>query len=215
MKKNAPPQVVWHEHSVVRPRGCVVWFTGLSGSGKSTIANGVDQQLNELGARSMLLDGDNIRHGLSASPERLMDEYGEPFARRFGLGFSADDRAENIRRIGCVAELFCAASLVTLTAFVSPYREDRDRVRRYVESRGGPGDFVEVFVDTPLAVCETRDPKGLYRQARAGQLTGMTGVDDPYEPPLNAELTLAADRGDPQTLAKTVVEFLRKSGKVS
>lgn len=213
-----PVQVTWHAHAVTREdrerlnghRGCVVWFTGLSGCGKSTIANLVDHQLHQLGARSFLLDGDNVRHGLNASPERLLG-YGESFARRFGLGFGAEDRTENIRRIGEVAELFAAAGLVTLTAFVSPYRRDRDAVRRCVEERGGSGSFVEVFVDAPLEVCEARDPKGLYRQARAGKIKGFTGIDDPYEPPQNPELTLRSGEHDPASLAVRVVDFLRQS----
>ena len=164
--------VTWHEHHVARHerealnghRGCVVWFTGLSGSGKSTVANVVDHKLHQLGVHSFLLDGDNIRHGLNASPERLA-AYGASYALRFGLGFSAEDRQENIRRIGAVAELFASAGLVTLTAFVSPYRRDREAVRRQVDQRGIVGDFVEVYVDAPIEVCELRDPKGLYRKA--------------------------------------------------
>jgi adenylylsulfate kinase len=209
-----PTHVVWHEASVKRPRGCVLWFTGLSGSGKSTIANAVDRRLHELAVRSFVLDGDNIRHGLNASPEILLREYDERFASRFGLGFSADDRAENVRRIGCVAELFCAAGIVSLTAFVSPWRAERDRVRRYVESCGAPGDFVEIFVDTPLDVCEHRDPKGLYRLARAGKLKQFTGIDDPYETPLKPEITLAGDSAPPDELAGQVIDWLRGQGKL-
>ncbi len=211
---NEPTQVVWHEHSVVRPRGCVLWFTGLSGSGKSTLANCVDHQLYQLGIGSFVLDGDNIRHGLNASPERLRETFGPAFADRFGLGFSAEDRAENIRRIGCVAEIFCSAGLVTLTAFVSPYRIDRQRVRQQVAASGGPGDFIEVFVDTPLAVCEQRDPKGLYQKARAGEIKGFTGIDDPYEPPLNPEIVLAGDSAPPEQLADQVIRYLRQGGKI-
>jgi adenylylsulfate kinase len=208
------PQVVWHNQSVVRPRGCVVWFTGLSGSGKSTIANCLDMRLYELGVPCMLLDGDNVRHGLNASPQRLQADYGESFAQRFGLGFSAEDRAENVRRVGCVAELFCSAGLVALTALVSPWRSDRDRVRRHVESSGAAGDFIEVFVDTPLEICEARDPKGLYRQARAGTLTGMTGIDDPYEAPMQPELTLDGGRGQPDQLARQVLDYLEFRGRL-
>ncbi len=138
--------VTWHQHHVRRQerealnghRGCVVWFTGLSGCGKSTVANVVDHKLHQLGVHSFLLDGDNIRHGLNASPE-LLAEHGESFARRFGLGFSADDRRENIRRIAAVAELFASAGLITLTAFVSPYRRDREAARRQVDARARPG----------------------------------------------------------------------------
>jgi adenylylsulfate kinase len=206
--------VVWHEHAVSRPRGCVLWFTGLSGSGKSTIANQLDRLLFELGARSFVLDGDNIRHGLNAGPERLIESFGESSAKRFGLGFSAEDRAENIRRIGCVAEIFCSAGLLAITAFVSPYRADRDRVRHAVEAGGTKGDFVEVFVDTPLAICEQRDPKGLYKKARAGEISGFTGIDDPYEPPLAAEIVLAGDSAPADVLAGEVVDYLRKLGKL-
>ena len=213
--------VTWHQHHVSRQerkalnghRGCVVWFTGLSGCGKSTVANVVDHRLHQLGVHSFLLDGDNIRHGLNASPERLMG-YGRSYAQRFGLGFSEEDRCENIRRIGTVAELFASAGLVTLTAFVSPYRRDRDAVRRQVEQQGAPGDFIEVFVDTPLEVCEARDPKGLYKKARAGQLQGLTGIDDPYEPPLHPQLVLKAAEHSPAALARQVLEYLRSSGKI-
>ena len=182
--------VTWHEHAVVRPRGCVVWFTGLSGSGKSTVANAVDRWLAEHLVPAFPLDGDNVRHGLNASPAMLEPIHGAEFARRFGLGFGDEDREENIRRIAAVAELFCSAGMIALTAFVSPFRRDRELARQQVESRGAKGDFVEVFVDTPLAVCESRDPKGLYRKARAGELKQFTGIDSPYEAPENAELVL-------------------------
>lgn len=206
--------VVWHQQHVERRRGCVVWFTGLSGCGKSTVANLVDAKLHALGQPSFILDGDNVRHTLNASPQLLADRHGEAFARRFGLGFSAEDREENIRRIGCVAELFCSAGLITLTAFVSPYREDRRRVRELVEERGSPGDFVEVFVDAPLEVCESRDPKGLYKKARAGEIKGFTGIDDPYEPPEAPELRLESASHSPQELADRVVAYLRQRGKL-
>lgn len=212
--------VVWHQHSVTREarekqhghRGCVVWFTGLSGCGKSTVANVVDHLLHERGAHTFLLDGDNVRHGLNASPQMLLAEHDESFARRFGLGFSPEDREENIRRIGCVAELFASAGLITLTAFVSPYRRDRDAVRKLVEARGREGDFIEVFVDAPLELCEQRDPKGLYKKARAGELKGMTGIDDPYEPPLAPSLRLDSAAKTPEVLAGEVIEYLHKSG---
>ncbi len=214
--------VTWHEHSVTREerealnghRGCVIWFTGFSGCGKSTIANEVDRKLCARKVHSCLLDGDNVRHGLNANPAMLA-EYGEQFAARFGLGFSAEDRTENIRRIGAVAELFTAAGIVTLTAFVSPYRRDRDAVRRLVESNGKVGDFIEVFVDTPLDVCETRDPKGLYKKARAGQLKGMTGIDDPYEKPERPELVLDGAERTPPELADQVIEHLQQIGNIS
>jgi adenylylsulfate kinase len=188
----------------------VVWLTGLSGSGKSTVANLVDRQLHALGVCSYVLDGDNVRHGLNAGPQVLAPRYGDAFAERFGLGFGKEDRAENIRRIGEVSRLFCDAGLVTLTAFVSPYRADRDAVRAMLT----PGDFIEVFVDAPLEVCEARDPKGLYRKARAGQLPGFTGIDDPYEAPAAAELTLDAAAKPAQVHADEVVAFLQSTGRI-
>lgn len=211
------PHVVWHQHTVDRDRregllgqrGCVVWFTGLSGSGKSTIANAVDARLVEIGAHAYLLDGDNIRHGLCAGTNLLVQEHGEQFAQRFGLSFGPLDREENIRRIGAVTQLFAAAGLIALTAFVSPYRRDRERVRQWVDSRGRTGDFVEVFVDTPLEVCETRDPKGLYKQAREGKIANFTGISDPYEPPVSPEIHLYAAARSPEELAEQVVVYLR------
>lgn len=214
--------VVWHAHSVTREdrerlnghRGCVVWFTGLSGCGKSTVANEVDHRLHKAGVHTYLLDGDNVRHGLNASPAMLAPDHGDEFAKRFGLGFGPADREENIRRVGAVAELFAASGLVTLTAFVSPYRRDRDAVRKAVEARGRAGDFIEVFVDAPLEVCEARDPKGLYKQARAGLIKGFTGIDDPYEAPLNPELVLQSSAAPPDVLADQVIAHLRSIGKV-
>jgi adenylylsulfate kinase len=215
------PLVVWHETSVSRKqrealsghRGCVVWFTGLSGSGKSTIANLVDHALYEQGLHSYLLDGDNVRHGLNATPQ-LLAARGEAYAKRFGLGFAAEDREENIRRVGCVADLMAGAGLVVLTAFVSPYRKDREQVRELVNQSGGPGSFIEVFVDTPLEVCESRDPKGLYKKARAGEIKFFTGINDPYEPPASPELHLQTTAANPLKLAEQVVEHLRKQGKI-
>lgn len=189
-------------------RGCVVWFTGLSGSGKSTVANAVDARLYELGVSSYVLDGDNVRHGLNAGPGMLAERHGEAFAERFGLGFGQQDREENIRRIGAVAKLFCDAGIVTLTAFVSPYRADRDAIRQALDA----GDFVEVFVDAPLEVCESRDPKGLYKQARAGEIKGFTGIDDPYESPANPELVLKTADKSPEDLAEQVLAHLRDAG---
>jgi adenylylsulfate kinase len=211
--------VTWHDHAVSRQererlnghRGCVVWFTGLSGSGKSTVANEVDRKLLELGVHTFLLDGDNVRHGLNASPQ-LLAEHGPQYAARFGLGFSAEDRMENIRRIGAVAELFVTAGIVALTAFVSPYRRDRDAVRKRVTAAGQAGDFIEVFVDTPLEICEERDPKGLYQKARSGQLKGMTGIDDPYETPDRPELVLAGGDRRPDELADEVIGYLQRTG---
>ena len=210
--------VVWHEHSVTREdheklnkhRGCILWFTGLSACGKSTLANLIDHKLHAAGIHSYVLDGDNVRHGLNAAPGMLKERHGEEFAKRFGLGFSAQDREENIRRIGAVANLFCQAGLVTLTAFISPYRRDRDHVRQATP----PGDFVEILVDAPLEVCEARDPKGLYKKARAGELKGFTGIDDPYEAPLKPELVLDAGTKSPEQLADEVIAYLKKQGKL-
>ncbi|MCA9129780.1 MAG: adenylyl-sulfate kinase [Planctomycetales bacterium] len=210
---DAIPNVVWHHQTVSRSarelhhghRGCVVWFTGLSGSGKSTIANEVDAILHCRGTHTFLLDGDNIRHGLCAGPNILNEEYDTAFSDRFGLGFGPLDREENIRRIGCVAELFVSAGLIALTAFVSPYRRDRNRVRQRVETQGRPGDFIEVFVDAPLDVCEARDPKGLYKLARAGKIANFTGISDPYEAPENPEIHLKIEKQTPTELAEIVV----------
>ncbi len=152
-------------------RGCVLWFTGLSGSGKSTLANALDAELHGRGIKTVLLDGDNVRHGLCGD-----------------LGFSADDRHENLRRIAEVAKLMADTGLVVLTAFVSPYRSDRDRARAIV----GPERFAEIYVDAPVEVCATRDVKGLYAKAQAGLITDFTGVNSPYETPLAPELTVAS-----------------------
>lgn len=178
--------IVWHDTTVSREqrwsrhglRGATIWFTGLSGSGKSTVANAVAEQLLAQGRPAYLLDGDNIRHGLNAD-----------------LGFAAEDRAENVRRIAEVARLMADAGLMVLVPVISPYRVDRDRARAM--HAAADLAFIEVFVDTPLELCEERDPKGLYAKARAGQLTGMTGIDDPYEPPVAPELRLVpAPLGD-------------------
>ena len=210
--------IVWHRQSVLRSqrerlnghRGAVVWFTGLSGCGKSTVSNLVDHKLHALGLRSFVLDGDNVRHGINAPPALLEPTYGPEFARRFGLGFGADDRVENIRRIGSVAALFAEAGLLTLTAFISPYRRDRDAVRASL----APGDFIEVFVDAPLELCERRDPKGLYKKARAGEIRGFTGIDDPYEPPQQPELRLDSAARPAEVLADEVLAYLRSAGKI-
>jgi adenylylsulfate kinase len=211
-------QVHWHQHAVSRVdreklnghAGCVVWFTGLSACGKSTVANLLDHRLHSLGLHSFVLDGDNVRHGLNAAPAMLRERHGEDFAKRFGLGFSAQDREENIRRIGAVAKLFSDAGIIAITAFISPYRIDRDRVRASL----GNGDFIEVFVDAPIEVCEERDPKGLYKKARAGELRGFTGIDDPYEAPLEPELRLDASTKSPEMLADEVLACLAASGKI-
>lgn len=216
---NNDTNVHWHEHQVSRSkrenlkghRGCVVWFTGLSGSGKSTVANIVDYKLHGSGVHSVVLDGDNVRHNLNAGPGMLKQRHSTEFSQRFGLGFSAQDREENIRRIGAVAQLFAESGTIALTAFISPYRIDRDRVRQV----SAVEDFIEVFVDAPLEICEKRDPKGLYKKARAGEIKGFTGIDDPYESPLNPELVLNSADKDPETLADEVIHYLQKTGKIS
>jgi adenylylsulfate kinase len=188
----------------------VLWFTGLSGCGKSTLANLVDRRLHARGVRSFVLDGDNVRLGLNAAPALLRERHGDAFASRFGLGFGPQDREENIRRIGAVAELFVQAGLVALTAFISPYRRDRDAVRAML----APGDFVEIHVRAPLAVCESRDPKGLYKKARAGEIKGFTGIDDPYEEPVSPELVVDSASTPAETLADEVIEWLERAGKI-
>ncbi len=211
-------EITWHDHTVDRAQreqlnghqGCVVWFTGLSGCGKSTVANALEQMLHAHGVHSYLLDGDNVRHGLNASPALLAPRHGHEFAERFGLSFSASDREENIRRIGAVAGLFCDAGLVTLAAFVSPYRRDREAIRQALPA----GDFWEVFLNAPLEVCESRDPKGLYKKARAGELKGFTGIDDPYEPPVDPELLLDSSQATPIELAQAVFDRLVQAGKI-
>ena len=173
------PNIVWHEGRLTAAdrsaklgqRGVTLWFTGLSGSGKSTVASAVEAMLIGAGRWAYRLDGDNVRHGLNAD-----------------LGFSAEDRAENIRRIGEVSKLFTDAGCVTLVSFISPYRADRAKVRELHAAAGLA--FCEVFVDTPIEVCEERDPKGLYKKARAGEIKGFTGIDDPYEAPESAEIHL-------------------------
>ena len=205
--------VTWHEHSVTRDarekknahKGCVIWFTGLSGSGKSTVANTLDHKLHQANIHSVVLDGDNVRHGLNAGPGMLKDTHGDEFSNRFGLGFSAIDREENIRRIGAVAEIFAQTGIIALTAFISPYRTDRDKVRNTLKE----GEFIEVFVDTPIDVCEQRDPKGLYKKARAGEIKGFTGIDDPYEEPVNPELVLFAAEKTPDILADEIIDYLK------
>jgi adenylylsulfate kinase len=211
--------VRWHEPAVSRAdreraaghSGCVLWFTGLSGCGKSTLANAVDRRLHARGVRSFVLDGDNVRHGLNAAPAMLEERFGREVATRFGLGFGVADRAENIRRIGAVADLFAQAGIVALTAFISPYRRDRDAVRAML----APGDFVEVFVKAPLEVCESRDPKGLYKKARAGEIKNFTGIDDPYEEPLAPEIVVDSTSRPPDALAGDVIDWLEHRGKIA
>lgn len=194
MTKQVATNITWHEGAVTREerqrnlgqKGVTLWMTGLSASGKSTIAVALEQVLIQRGHHAYRLDGDNIRHGLNKN-----------------LGFSAEDRAENIRRIGEVAKLFADAGMITITSFISPYRADRDLVRKLHEDAGIP--FLEVFVDCDIAVAEQRDPKGLYKKARAGEIKGFTGIDDPYEAPSNAELHLKTHE---LTVAESVEKLL-------
>lgn len=172
-------------------RGVTVWFTGLSASGKSTIATKVDRELANRGFHCAVLDGDNVRHGLNRD-----------------LGFSPEDREENIRRIGEVAKLFSETGLIVLTAFISPYRRDRDRNREIHHA----GDFLEVFVDSPIEVCESRDPRGLYRRARAGEIQEFTGISAPYEPPFHPELVLKTAEETPDQSSTRVIEYLKEHG---
>ncbi len=199
MAEQLATNVTWHEHTVstadrrklMGHKSAVLWFTGLSGAGKSTVANTVDHLLHQRGIHTFVLDGDNIRMGLNKN-----------------LKFSAEDRAENIRRIGEVAKLFSSAGVFVLTAFISPYRADRDAARAILPE----GEFIEVYVNASLATCEARDPKGLYKKARAGEIKGFTGIDDPYEEPLKAELILDADKKGITELAQEVVAYLEAKG---
>ncbi|KAK9949144.1 hypothetical protein M0R45_004682 [Rubus argutus] len=194
--------IVWHKCTVdkqdrerlLQQKGCVIWITGLSGSGKSTVACALSQGLHLRGKLTYILDGDNVRHGLNRD-----------------LGFNAEDRAENIRRIAEVAKLFADAGIICIASLISPYRKDRDACRALFPE----GDFIEVFMDVPLNVCENRDPKGLYKLARAGKIKGFTGVDDPYEPPLKCEIVLQQTERDcvsPSNMAETVISYLEEKG---
>lgn len=201
MAQQVATNITWHDGAVTRQeragslghKGATVWFTGLSASGKSTIAVALEQVLIQQGLNAYRLDGDNVRMGLNKN-----------------LGFSADDRAENIRRIGEVSKLFADAGFFTLSSFISPYVADRDEVRALHEEAGLP--FLEVFVDCPLDVAEDRDPKGLYKKARAGEIKGFTGIDDPYEPPKNAELHLRTDQLSVAESVVAVIDALRDRG---
>jgi adenylylsulfate kinase len=196
--------ITWHEGHVTREernrllkqKGVTLWFTGLSGSGKSTIAFTLEHALVQQGRLAYVLDGDNIRHGLNKN-----------------LGFSAADREENIRRIGEVAKLFADAGLITMTSFISPYRKDRDTVRALHAAGNLP--FVEIYVRTPIAVCEQRDPKGLYKKARAGELKNFTGIDDPYEEPSRPEVVLDATGTSPQEAAVQLMSYLKNQGIIA
>jgi len=202
MTEQKATNVTWHDHTVTKAerqklmghKSAVLWFTGLSGAGKSTVANTVDHLLHSKGIHTYVLDGDNVRMGLNKN-----------------LGFSAEDRAENIRRIGEVAKLFCHSGVFVLTAFISPYRADRDKAREILDQ----GEFIEVYVKASLETCEGRDPKGLYKKARAGEIKGFTGIDDPYEEPANPEIVLDSDKKSIDELAQEVVDYLDKNGYLS
>ncbi|MBI2875800.1 MAG: adenylyl-sulfate kinase [Candidatus Tectomicrobia bacterium] len=194
--------IVWHPGKITRQdrinlmkqRGVTLWFTGLPSSGKSTIAVELEHALIENGYQAYILDGDNIRHGLNQN-----------------LGFSPEDRTENIRRVGEVARLFTDANLITITAFISPYRVDRDRVRALMAE----GDFVEVYVQCPLQICEGRDPKGLYKKARAGEIPDFTGISAPYEEPLNPEVVLDTSRLSIEESVRILLAYLEEKGHIS
>ena len=194
MAEQKATNVHWHEGDITREhrgnivghKGATLWFTGLSGSGKSTVAVELEGMLNEMGVLSYRLDGDNVRLGINKN-----------------LGFTAEDRTENIRRIGEIAKLFVDTGVVALSSFISPYVADRDQVRALHEAAGM--DFIEVFVDCSLEAAESRDPKGLYKKARAGEIKNFTGIDDPYEAPVNPEVHLHSDQ---QTLAEEVEAIL-------
>ncbi|XP_076926821.1 adenylyl-sulfate kinase 3-like [Bidens hawaiensis] len=196
------PNIVWHKCSVdkidrqhlLHQRGCVIWITGLSGSGKSTLACALTCALHSRGNLTYVLDGDNVRHGLNSD-----------------LTFKPEDRAENIRRIGEVAKLFSDAGVICIASVISPYRKDRDACQSMLPD----GDFIEVFMDMPLHVCEARDPKGLYKLARAGKIEGFTGVDDPYEAPLNSEIIIKMEGEvcpSPEVMAEKVMSYLDAKG---
>lgn len=193
--------IVWHEghvdrahrEALLKQKGVLVWLTGLSSSGKSTVAYTVEHALVKRGHLAYVLDGDNVRHGLNKN-----------------LGFSAEDRTENIRRIGEVGKLFAEAGIVTLASFVSPYSADRDAVRALMAD----GDFIEVFVDTPLELCEKRDPKGLYKKARAGEISDFTGISAPYEAPTNPELVIKTAETSLEEAAARLLAYLEEKGKL-
>ncbi len=199
MAEQKATNITWHDASVtaadreklLNQKGCVVWFTGLSGSGKSTLANAVAQLLHQQQQHTYVLDGDNVRHGLNKN-----------------LGFSPEDREENIRRIGEVAKLFADAGTIVMTAFISPYRADRDQARELIAE----GRFVEVFVECPLAICEERDTKGLYKKARAGEIKEFTGISAPYEAPLSPEVTVNTGDLSLEDSAYKVVNALQEAG---
>ncbi|WP_134701435.1 adenylyl-sulfate kinase [Ammoniphilus sp. YIM 78166] len=196
MANQAATNIVWHSATVTKDdrqtlnghKSCVLWFTGLSGAGKSTLANAVEKRLYELNKRTYILDGDNVRHGLNKD-----------------LGFSAADRTENIRRIAEVSKLFVDAGLISVTAFISPFREDRQVARDLL----APGEFIEVYVKCSLDECENRDPKGLYAKARKGEIPNFTGISSPYEEPLEPELVVETDLLSLEESVEKVISYLQ------
>lgn len=198
--KNQSATTVWHQASITRQqreamnqhRAVAIWFTGLSGSGKSTLAHALEQQLHQIGCRTFVLDGDNVRHGLCSN-----------------LGFSAADRTENIRRAAEVAKLMVEAGMIVMTAFISPFRADRERARGLFPE----GDFIEVYCAAPLKVCESRDVKGLYAQARSGALKEFTGISSPYEPPENPDLVVDTGAHSLEDCVAEVMAFLQKRSR--
>jgi adenylylsulfate kinase len=218
MAEQKATNITWHEGSVTRDerqsllnqKGVIVWMTGLSASGKSTIACILEQMLLHKQKHAYRLDGDNIRFGLNKDPKSLVEKsgYSPEASKRFGVGFSADDRMENIRRIGEVAKLFADAGTIAITSFISPYKRDRDAVRASVKA----GEFIEVYVNVSLATAEKRDPKGLYKKARAGEIKGFTGIDDPYEAPEKPEIVIETEKSSPEEAAKQILAALEKGG---
>jgi len=201
MAESKSTNIKWHHGKITREdrvalmkqKGLTIWLTGLSGSGKSTIAVELEHALLENGHQAYILDGDNIRHGLNKN-----------------LGFSPDDRSENIRRIGEVAKLFTDANIITVTAFISPYRADRDNARRLQK----PGEFIEVYVKCPLEVCEERDTKGLYKKARAGEVKEFTGISAPYEEPENAEMIIDTSEMNLEQSVRAILKYLEEKGYI-
>lgn len=185
----------WEREELLRQEGCTVWLTGLPASGKSTTSFTLEHALIRAGYLAYVLDGDNVRHGLNKN-----------------LGFSTEDREENIRRIGEVAKLFADAGVIVMTSFISPYRRDRDAARALHREAGLP--FIEVFVDTPVEICEERDPKGLYMKAKKGELKGFTGVDDPYEPPRRPEIVVNTLENSPEECAEQILTYLRANALI-
>jgi adenylylsulfate kinase len=201
MKENKSTNVVWHKthitkenrEALLKQKGILLWFTGLSGSGKSTIATALEKKLHEMGKLTYLLDGDNVRHGLNGD-----------------LGFTEEDRKENLRRIKEVAKLFVDAGIITIASFISPYKSDREEIKKDLGSQ-----YVEVYINCSLDVCETRDPKGLYKKVRSGEIKNFTGIDSPYEVPEQPHIELQSDKSTLDESVQTIVEYLKKNSILS